>query len=151
MRSFMSRKYSELEAYTPGEQPQDMKYVKLNTNESPFPPSDKVLEAVAEEAGKLFLGGDKKRGVISCAGCHDPKGAGNAYAAFPRIGGQHAEYIGLQLKMFRAAGREDDVSKDQKRVNDAAKAGEKGMMQVVAAKLSDLDIKILSQFVSAVH
>ena len=53
--------------------------------------------------------------------------------------------------MFRAAGREDDVSKDQKRVNDAAKAGEKGMMQVVAAKLSDRDIKILSQFVSAVH
>ena len=51
----MSRKYSELEAYTPGEQPQDMKYVKLNTNESPFPPSDKVLEAVAEEAGKLNL------------------------------------------------------------------------------------------------
>ena len=46
---------------------------------------------------------------------------------------------------------EDDVSKDQKRVNDAAEAGEKGMMQVVAAKLSDRDIKILSQFVSAVH
>lgn len=51
----MSRKYSELEAYTPGEQPQDMKYVKLNTNESPFPPSDKVIETVAEEAGKLNL------------------------------------------------------------------------------------------------
>lgn len=51
----MSQKYAELEAYTPGEQPQDMKYVKLNTNESPFPPSDKVLEAVAEEAGKLNL------------------------------------------------------------------------------------------------
>ncbi|SJM72173.1 MULTISPECIES: c-type cytochrome [Psychrobacter] len=107
--------------------------------------------ATAEEAGKLFLGGDKKRGVIGCAGCHDPKGAGNAYAAFPRIGGQHAEYIGLQLKMFRAAGREDDVAKDQKRINDAAKEGEKGMMQVVAARLSDRDIKILSQFVSAVH
>lgn len=55
MRSFMSPKYSELEAYTPGEQPQDMKYVKLNTNESPFAPSDKVLQAVAEEAEKLNL------------------------------------------------------------------------------------------------
>ena len=107
--------------------------------------------ATAQEAGKLFLGGDKKRGVIACSGCHDPKGAGNAYAAFPRIGGQHAEYIGLQLKMFRAAGREDAVARDQKRINDAAKEGEKGMMQVVASKLSDRDIKILSQFISAVH
>lgn len=107
--------------------------------------------ATAEEAGKLFLGGDKKRGVIACSGCHGPKGLGNAYAAFPRIGGQHAEYIGLQLKSFRAAGREDDVARDQKRINDAAKEGDKGMMQVVASKLSDRDIKILSQFVSAVH
>lgn len=55
MRSFMSPKYAELEAYTPGEQPQDMQYVKLNTNESPFPPSEEVLAAVAEEAGKLNL------------------------------------------------------------------------------------------------
>ena len=107
--------------------------------------------ATAEEASKLFLGGDKTRGVIGCAGCHDPKGSGNAYAAFPRIGGQHAEYIGLQLKMFRAAGREDDVTSDQKRINDAAKEGDKGMMQVVASKLSDRDIKILSDFISAVH
>ncbi|PNK61273.1 c-type cytochrome [Psychrobacter sp. FDAARGOS_221] len=107
--------------------------------------------ATTDAATKLFLGGDKTRGVISCAGCHDPKGAGNAYAAFPRIGGQHAEYIGLQLKMFRAAGREDDVGKDQMRVNDAQKAGDKGMMQIVASKLSDKDIKMLSQYVSALH
>jgi len=107
--------------------------------------------ATAQEAGKIFLGGDKKRGVIACAGCHDPKGLGNSYAAFPRIGGQHAEYLGLQLKMFRAAGREDDVARDQKRINDGAKEGDKGMMQIVASKLSDRDIKILSQFVSAVH
>ncbi|WP_296405488.1 c-type cytochrome [Psychrobacter sp.] len=107
--------------------------------------------ATAEEASHLFLGGDKKRGVIACSGCHDPKGAGNAYAAFPRIGGQHAEYLGIQLKRFRAAGRDDDVPKDQKRFNDGAKEGDKGMMQVVASKLSDRDIKILSQFVSAVH
>ncbi len=38
-----------MEAYTPGEQPRDMKYVKLNTNESPFPPSCGVLEAVSRE------------------------------------------------------------------------------------------------------
>ncbi len=56
MSRFMSRRFAGLQAYTPGEQPQDMQYVKLNTNESPFPPSPQVLAAVnAVEAGKLHL------------------------------------------------------------------------------------------------
>lgn len=58
MSRFFSSKYSSLEAYTPGEQPKDMKYIKLNTNESPFPPSKKVLDAVAEQAALLQLYSD---------------------------------------------------------------------------------------------
>ena len=50
MSRFLNEKFCELEAYTPGEQPQDKKYIKLNTNESPFPPSKGVLEAVNEAA-----------------------------------------------------------------------------------------------------
>ena len=46
MSRFMSPRFTGLEAYTPGEQPQDQQYVKLNTNESPFPPSPKVLKAI---------------------------------------------------------------------------------------------------------
>ena len=53
MSKFFSDKYSSLVPYTPGEQPQDKKYVKLNTNESPFPPSQAVAKAVEEEAGRL--------------------------------------------------------------------------------------------------
>lgn len=109
-------------------------------------------KATYAAAQKLYLGGDKSRGIIPCAGCHDPKGAGNEWAAFPRLGGQHATYLATQLKMFRAAGREDEgVMSEQVRTNDSAKKGEKGMMQMVAAKLSDKDIKILSEFLSAVH
>ncbi len=108
--------------------------------------------ATTQEATKLYLGGDKSRGVIGCAGCHGPDAAGNAWAAFPRLGGQHAEYISTQLKLFRAAGREDDVTgDDQKRYNDADKEGEKGMMQMVSSKLSDRDIRILSDYISAIH
>ncbi len=50
MSRFINQQYAGMEAYTPGEQPTDMKYIKLNTNESPFPPSEGVLEAVNREA-----------------------------------------------------------------------------------------------------
>ena len=58
MSRFFSSRYSSLTPYTPGEQPKDQQYIKLNTNESPFPPSNKVLEAVCLEASRLQLYSD---------------------------------------------------------------------------------------------
>ncbi len=58
MSKFLSSKFSALTPYTPGEQPQDMKYVKLNTNESPFAPEQNVIEAAKAAAGKLHLYSD---------------------------------------------------------------------------------------------
>ena len=55
MSRFFSEKYTELEAYVPGEQPKDQQYIKLNTNENAFPPHPSVAEAAAREAGKLHL------------------------------------------------------------------------------------------------
>jgi len=50
MSEFFDSKYASLEAYVPGEQPRDKKYIKLNTNESPFPPCPSVLCAVNSSA-----------------------------------------------------------------------------------------------------
>ena len=58
MSKFFTEKFANLTPYTPGEQPRDMQYVKLNTNESPFPPSAGVSAAVAKECGKLQLYSD---------------------------------------------------------------------------------------------
>ena len=58
MSRYFSHRLDKLVPYTPGEQPRDMQYVKLNTNESPFPPSPSVVEAAAAEAGRLQLYSD---------------------------------------------------------------------------------------------
>ena len=58
MSRFFSAKFNTLTPYTPGEQPRDQQYIKLNTNESPFPPSPKAQARAAEELGKLQLYSD---------------------------------------------------------------------------------------------
>ena len=58
MSKFFSEKFSSLTPYTPGEQPKERKYVKLNTNELPFPPHPSVLEAANREAGRVQLYSD---------------------------------------------------------------------------------------------
>ncbi len=58
MSRFFSHRLDRLVPYTPGEQPQDRSYIKLNTNESPFPPTPAVRAAVAAEADKLRLYSD---------------------------------------------------------------------------------------------
>ena len=58
MSRFFSDKYKDLEPYTPGEQPRDQKYIKLNTNENPYPPLPEVAEAVRKASEKLYLYSD---------------------------------------------------------------------------------------------
>lgn len=58
MSRYFSKKYAGLVPYTPGEQPQNRQYIKLNTNESPFPPSEKAVAAACEEAKRLQLYSD---------------------------------------------------------------------------------------------
>lgn len=58
MSRFMSRKYDALTPYTPGEQPKEREYNKLNTNESPYPPSPLAVRMARDEAGRLELYSD---------------------------------------------------------------------------------------------
>lgn len=58
MSRFFSEKYEKLKPYVPGEQPRDRRYIKLNTNESPFPPSPRAQAYAAEAAKDLQLYSD---------------------------------------------------------------------------------------------
>lgn len=85
---------------------------------------------------KLYRGGNSASGVSACLGCHGPSGAGNPAAKFPSLGGQHATYVANQLKGF----------KDGVRTNDPSK-----MMQMVAAKMTDAEIKAVSDYAQGLH
>ena len=58
MSQFFSKNLQGIKPYVPGEQPQDKKYIKLNTNESPYPPAEGVIKAVRDQSELLNLYSD---------------------------------------------------------------------------------------------
>ena len=84
---------------------------------------------------KLFRGGDQAKGLPACAGCHGPTGAGIP-SQYPRIGGQFPEYLEAQLKSFRDGGRANDPNK---------------MMRMVAIKMTDAEIKAVSDYIAGLR
>ncbi len=67
MSRFLREKFSNLTPYVPGEQPQDMQYTKLNTNESPFPPPPQVLAAIEQAGSNANLYCDPTCRALCCA------------------------------------------------------------------------------------
>jgi cytochrome c553 len=84
---------------------------------------------------KLYRGGDQAKGLPACAACHGPAGTGIP-AQFPRIGGQYAEYTEAQLKAFRDGVRANDPNK---------------MMRMVAIKMTDAEIKAVSDYIAGLR
>jgi cytochrome c553 len=92
---------------------------------------------------QIFRGGIREKGVPACAACHAPDGVGNAPAGFPRLGGQHADYVATQLKGYRA-GADGDANG---RNND----GDTQPMRSIAARLSDSEINALASYIAGLH
>ena len=67
MSGFISGKFKNLTPYTPGEQPKERKYIKLNTNESPYPPSYHAVLYAAEAAKNVMLYSDPQCAKLRAA------------------------------------------------------------------------------------
>ncbi len=85
---------------------------------------------------KLYRAGNLANGIPSCTGCHSPTGKGNAAAGYPRVSGQHADYIEKQLTNFRAGNRSNDAEMT---------------MRNIAEKLSDAEIKAVANFIAGLN
>ncbi len=98
----------------------------------------------------IYRGGNPSKGLSSCMGCHGPNGAGNPAAKFPKLAGQNAKYIEAQLRSFRSAGEITNPPKDLStlpgRANDAGR-----MMQSIAARMSDREIKAVASYIAGLH
>lgn len=81
---------------------------------------------------KVYRGGNAGTGVPACASCHGPTGAGIP-SQFPRLGGQHAEYVLAQLKAFRSGDRANDAGK---------------MMRTIANKMSDQEMLAVANYIA---
>ncbi len=93
-------------------------------------------ENVVDEGKVLYTAGNAERGLTACIACHGPRGNGTELSGFPKISGQHAEYIKAQLEKFRDGDRNNDMN---------------AMMRDVAKKLTDADIDTLSKYVGGLH
>jgi cytochrome c553 len=85
------------------------------------------------ELGKsIYRGGIAAKNVPACAACHSPNGAGIP-AQYPRQGGQWAEYSNTQLMLFREGTRKNI------------------QMNMIAVKLSDQEMKAVSDYMAGLH
>ncbi len=93
----------------------------------------------SDDAGlgeRLYRGGNAASGVPACTGCHGPQGLGMGLAKFPRISGQHAQYVEQTLKHFRDGARQNDTN---------------AMMRGVAARMTDREIAAVSQYLQGTN
>ncbi len=82
---------------------------------------------------QIYRGGILAKAVPACAGCHSPNGAGIP-AQYPRLGGQHGDYTEAQLLAFRSGTRANNAQ-----------------MMTIAGKLSDREIKAVSDYIAGLR
>ena len=97
-------------------------------------PAAREADPELVEAGRrIYKGGVAERGVTACIACHGPSGQGNPLANYPVIAGQHAAYTRLSLRNYASGERANQI------------------MQDIASRMSDEDIRAVSEYVQGLR
>ncbi len=115
--------------------PQDMLNLAAYFSAQQAKPGTSKDQELALVGQKVYRGGVQGAGVPACASCHGPQGKGIP-TQFPRLAGQHSDYIYTQLNDFRIGTR----------ANDAAK-----MMRSIAQKMTDADMKAVAAYIQGLR
>lgn len=113
--------------------PEDMANVAAFYNSKPAVTGAARNKDTVALGEKIYRGGIAAKQVPACAGCHNPTGAGIP-AQYPRLGGQHADYTEAQLTTFRSGAR-----------------GNSTQMMAIAARMSDKEIKAVSDYIAGLR
>jgi cytochrome c553 len=91
-----------------------------------------VQDAKLAELGKnVYLEGNEDTGVPACVGCHQPEAVG--HGVYPRLAGQHPDYLIQQMKNFSTGDRSNDASR---------------LMRVVAKRMTEQEMKAVAEYIS---
>jgi len=112
---------------------EDMRNVSAYLSKQALKPAAAANKDIVELGQKIYRGGIPSKNVPSCAGCHSPNGAGIP-SQYPRLAGQYAEYTDSQLVAFRQGLRKNS-----------------SQMADIAARMSDVEIKAVSEYIAGLR
>ena len=82
----------------------------------------------------IYRNGIAQRNIPACMSCHSPIGEGNSLAGYPKVGGQHKQYLIKQLKQFRSFQRKND--------------GDSELMRSSVINLRDVELVAVANYMS---
>jgi cytochrome c553 len=114
---------------------EDMKNLGAYYAQQTPKPSGAKDKALAEQGEKIYRGGNLETSVPACSACHSPNGVGIS-PNYPRVAGQHSEYVLAQLRAFRTEERTRDPN---------------NVMHMIASRMSEKEMRAVSEFISGLR
>jgi cytochrome c553 len=112
-----------------GLKPEDFPALAAYYSSQKLTPGEGTDKKAADFGKMVFFEGNEETGVPACVGCHQPGGVG--HQIYPRIGGQHTQYVVQQLKSFASGERSNDASR---------------FMRVLAKRMSDEEMQSVAEY-----